>query len=44
MSWLERPIKGVLLDISGVLRNGDEAIPGSVEAFERYQMIINVVF
>jgi ribonucleotide monophosphatase NagD (HAD superfamily) len=35
MSWVERPIKGVLLDISGVLRDGDYAIPGSIEAFER---------
>jgi len=34
-TWLEKPIKGVLLDISGVLRDGDIPIPGSVEAFHR---------
>ncbi|CAG7723246.1 unnamed protein product, partial [Allacma fusca] len=35
MAWLEKPIKGLLLDISGVLKNGDLAIEGSVEAFRR---------
>jgi len=35
MAWLERPIKGVLLDISGVLRDGGLAIPGSLEAFHK---------
>lgn len=36
MSWAEgKPIKGVLLDISGVLRDGHEAIAGSVDAFHK---------
>ncbi|CAG7730110.1 unnamed protein product, partial [Allacma fusca] len=35
MAWLEKPIKGLLLDISGVLVNGELAIEGSVEAFRR---------
>ncbi|KAK7862607.1 hypothetical protein R5R35_005644 [Gryllus longicercus] len=30
--WLRRPIRGVLLDISGVLKDGSTVIPGSVEA------------
>ncbi|KAG1678700.1 Phospholysine phosphohistidine inorganic pyrophosphate phosphatase [Nymphon striatum] len=33
--WQSKPIKGVLLDISGVLLNGDQSIDGSVQAFER---------
>jgi hypothetical protein len=35
-SWLRRPVKAVLLDISGVLRDGDIAIKGSIEAFHKY--------
>ncbi|XP_063611854.1 phospholysine phosphohistidine inorganic pyrophosphate phosphatase-like isoform X1 [Penaeus indicus] len=38
-SWLEKPIKGVLLDITGVLYESGEGIgtviPGSVEAVEK---------
>lgn len=38
-AWLRRKIRGILLDISGVLYNsgegGGEAIPGSVEAVEK---------
>lgn len=38
-SWLVRKIRGLLLDISGVLYNGSEeggeVIPGSVEAVEK---------
>ncbi|XP_076060407.1 phospholysine phosphohistidine inorganic pyrophosphate phosphatase [Oratosquilla oratoria] len=38
-NWLERPIEGVLLDITGVLyesgTGNGTAIPGSVEAFKR---------
>ncbi|ODM97635.1 Phospholysine phosphohistidine inorganic pyrophosphate phosphatase [Orchesella cincta] len=37
MSWLKRPVKGLLLDISGVLRDGDHVIPGSLEAVQRLQ-------
>jgi len=29
------PVKGILLDISGVLRDGEIPIPGSLEAFKR---------
>ncbi|XP_075235196.1 phospholysine phosphohistidine inorganic pyrophosphate phosphatase-like isoform X3 [Lycorma delicatula] len=29
------PVKGVLIDISGVLKDGNKAIPGSIEAFKR---------
>ncbi|CAL8120562.1 unnamed protein product [Orchesella dallaii] len=39
MSWLEKPVKALLLDISGVLRDGDQAIVGSLEAFQRLQEI-----
>ncbi|KAG8223869.1 hypothetical protein J437_LFUL005433 [Ladona fulva] len=35
MAWLRSPIKGVMLDISGVLKNGNVAIPGSIEAVQR---------
>ncbi|XP_075235204.1 phospholysine phosphohistidine inorganic pyrophosphate phosphatase-like isoform X8 [Lycorma delicatula] len=31
------PVKGVLIDISGVLKDGNKAIPGSIEAFKRLQ-------
>lgn len=38
-AWLARKIRGILLDISGVLYNagegGGEAIPGSVEAVKK---------
>ncbi|OXA40377.1 Phospholysine phosphohistidine inorganic pyrophosphate phosphatase [Folsomia candida] len=36
-SWVTegKPIKGVLLDISGVLRDGNSAIPGSLDAFHK---------
>ncbi|KAJ8866488.1 hypothetical protein PR048_032331 [Dryococelus australis] len=30
-----RPVEAALLDISGVLKNGKQAIPGSVEAFRK---------
>lgn len=43
VSWLEKPVKGLLLDISGVLRDGEQAIAGSVEAFRRYQLIVKVL-
>ena len=37
--WLVRKIKGVLIDITGVLYNngeeGGEVIPGSVQAIEK---------
>lgn len=41
-SWVTDgpPIKGVLLDISGVLRDGSEAIAGSVDAFDRFSILI----
>ncbi|CAM1329749.1 LHPP (predicted) [Pycnogonum litorale] len=32
--WQKQKIDGVLLDVTGVLINGHEAIPGSVEAFK----------
>ncbi|KAL1137961.1 hypothetical protein AAG570_009656 [Ranatra chinensis] len=32
-----RPIKGLILDIAGVLKDGDIAIPGSVEAVAKLQ-------
>ena len=39
MSWAKKPIKGVLLDITGVLYDGTatggQAISGSVEAVDR---------
>lgn len=33
--WLQDPIKGVLLDISGVLKDGNNVIPGSLLAMEK---------
>lgn len=35
--WLEKPIKGLLIDITGVLYESgkDKAINGSIEAIER---------
>ncbi|XP_054262788.1 phospholysine phosphohistidine inorganic pyrophosphate phosphatase-like [Macrosteles quadrilineatus] len=33
--WLKKPIKGLLLDISGVLKNGDEVVNGSLIALEK---------
>ena len=37
--WLQKPVKGVLLDITGVLYNSGkglgQAIPGSINAVER---------
>lgn len=42
-TWLKLPIKGLLLDISGVLYDGSGpdsdgiAIPGSVDAVKRYK-------
>ena len=39
--WLEKAVKGVLLDITGVLYNSGqgsgEAIPGSINAVNRYK-------
>lgn len=32
---LQRPIRGILLDITGVLKDGGSAIPGSVEAVNK---------
>uniref|UniRef100_A0A1B6ECQ2 Phospholysine phosphohistidine inorganic pyrophosphate phosphatase n=2 Tax=Clastoptera arizonana TaxID=38151 RepID=A0A1B6ECQ2_9HEMI len=37
--WLKKPIKGVLLDISGVLKDYKEAIQESVFAFETLQKL-----
>lgn len=37
MSWLRRPIRGVLCDISGVLKDGSNVIPGSIEAVNLIQ-------
>lgn len=34
-NWLKKPIKGLLLDISGVLKNGDEVVSGSLIAIEK---------
>lgn len=34
-NWLKKPIKGLLLDISGVLKNGDEVVNGSLIAIEK---------
>uniref|UniRef100_A0A1B6KY18 Phospholysine phosphohistidine inorganic pyrophosphate phosphatase n=1 Tax=Graphocephala atropunctata TaxID=36148 RepID=A0A1B6KY18_9HEMI len=34
-AWLEKPIKGLLLDISGVLKDGDEVVNGSLMALEK---------
>lgn len=34
-SWLSKPIKGLLLDISGVLKNGNEVVHGSLSALEK---------
>ncbi|XP_014270964.1 phospholysine phosphohistidine inorganic pyrophosphate phosphatase [Halyomorpha halys] len=34
---LQAPIKGILLDISGVLKDGSQSIPGSVEAVKSLQ-------
>ncbi|XP_022186589.2 phospholysine phosphohistidine inorganic pyrophosphate phosphatase isoform X1 [Nilaparvata lugens] len=31
VEWQSKPVKGLLIDISGVLKTGIEAIPGSVE-------------
>ena len=35
MSFNGKPVKGVLLDITGVLQEDGKAIPGSVEAVEK---------
>ncbi len=35
VGWLEKPVRGILLDITGVLKDGKLAIPGSVEAFKK---------
>ncbi|XP_046667317.1 phospholysine phosphohistidine inorganic pyrophosphate phosphatase-like [Homalodisca vitripennis] len=37
-TWLDKPIKGLLLDISGVLKNGDEVINGSIMAIEKLRL------
>ena len=40
LSWLRNPVKGVLLDITGVVYNttGEvvHPIPGSIEAIQKY--------
>jgi len=36
-NWLDKPIAGFLLDISGVLKNGDIPIEGSIEALNTIQ-------
>ena len=35
LGWLRSPIKGLILDISGVLKDGDTPIPGSVQAINQ---------
>lgn len=38
------PVKGVLIDISGVLKDGNKAIPGSIEAFKRLVWCWTILF
>lgn len=35
--WLSQPVKGLIVDISGVLKDGDIPIPGSVEGIKKLQ-------
>ena len=37
-------IKGILMDIYGVLYDNDVAIPGSVEAISRYDFILFIAY